>query len=307
MSFERESKWRISGRMSVCQSILGAKLMMIDFTKMHGAGNDFVVIDAVRKAVSLSSEQIQTIANRHTGVGCDQVLVIEPPKRGDADFEYKIFNADGSSAGQCGNGARCVGRFIHEQGLSPKQEITLQVGDCLRHLSLSKHFDVKAELGAPVFDLAAIPYVLPDGNEASSTDHELKLGSVTVNAGILSMGNPHAVIVVDDCAATPVEKIGPMIQALAIFPDSVNVGFMEIKSRDAIALRVFERGVGETLACGSGACAAVVHGIKLGLLSPEVTVDLPGGKLTVSWTGGQDAVWLSGPAETVFQGKVNLR
>ena len=281
--------------------------MMIDFTKMHGAGNDFVVIDAVRKAVSLSSQHIKTIADRHTGVGCDQVLVIEPPKRGDADFEYKIFNADGSSAGQCGNGARCVGRFIREQGLSTKQEITLQVGDCLRRLSLSKNFDVRAELGAPVFDLAAVPYVLPDGNESSSTEHELKLGSVMVNAGILSMGNPHAVIVVDDCAATPVEKIGSMIQVLDVFPDSVNVGFMEIRSRDAVALRVFERGVGETLACGSGACAAVVHGIKLGLLSPEVTVDLPGGKLIVSWTGGKDAVWLAGPAETVFQGKVNLR
>jgi diaminopimelate epimerase len=281
--------------------------MMIDFTKMHGAGNDFVVIDAVRKAVNLSSKHIQTIADRHTGVGCDQVLVIEPPKRGDADFEYKIFNADGSSAGQCGNGARCVGRFIREQGLSPKQEITLQVGDCLRRLSLSKNFDVRAELGAPVFDLATVPYVLPDGNESSSTEHELKLGSVTLNAGVLSMGNPHAVIIVDDCAATPVEKIGSMIQALDVFPDSVNVGFMEIKSRDSVALRVFERGVGETLACGSGACAAVVHGIKLGLLSPEVTVDLPGGKLSVSWTGGNDAVWLAGPAETVFQGKVNLR
>jgi diaminopimelate epimerase len=281
--------------------------MMIDFTKMHGAGNDFVVIDAVRKAVSLSSKHIQTIADRHTGVGCDQVLVIEPPKRGDADFEYKIFNADGSSAGQCGNGARCVGRFIREQGLSPKQEITLQVGDCLRRLSLSKNFDVRAELGAPVFDLATVPYVLPDGNESSSTEHELKLGSVTLNAGVLSMGNPHAVIIVDNCAATPVEKIGSMIQALDVFPDSVNVGFMEIKSRDSVALRVFERGVGETLACGSGACAAVVHGIKLGLLSPEVTVDLPGGKLTVSWTGGNDAVWLAGPAEIVFQGKVNLR
>ena len=139
MSFESESEWRTSGRTSVCPSLLGATLMMIDFTKMHGAGNDFVVIDAVRKAVSLSSKHIQTIADRHTGVGCDQVLVIEPPKRGDADFEYKIFNADGSSAGQCGNGARCVGRFIREQGLSPKQEITLEVGDCLRHLSLSQH------------------------------------------------------------------------------------------------------------------------------------------------------------------------
>ena len=281
--------------------------MMIDFTKMHSAGNDFVVIDAVRKAVSLSSEHIQTIANRHTGVGCDQVLVVEPPKRGDADFEYTIFNADGSSAGQCGNGARCLGRFVREQGLSPKQEIILQVGDCLRRLSLSKNLDVKAELGTPVFDFAAVPYVLPDSDEGSSTEHELQLGGVTVNAGILSMGNPHAVIVVDDCAATPVAKIGPMIQTLNVFPDSVNVGFMEIKSRDTVALRVFERGAGETLACGSGACAAVVHGIKLGLLSPEVTVDLPGGKLMVSWTGGNDAVWLAGPAETVFQGKVNLR
>ena len=281
--------------------------MMVDFTKMHGAGNDFVVIDAVKKLIRLSSEHIQTIANRHIGVGCDQVLVIEPPKRSDADFEYKIFNADGSIAGQCGNGARCVGRFIREQGLSPKQEITLQVGDCLRRLLLSKTLDVKAELGAPVFELAAVPFALRVSDEGSSTEHELRLGRVTVSAGILSMGNPHAVIIVDDCAATPVEKIGSMIQALDAFPNSVNVGFMEIKSPDAISLRVFERGVGETLACGSGACAAVVHGIKLGLLSPEVTVDLPGGKLTVSWTGDDDAVWLAGPAETVFQGKFNLR
>tara|TARA_B100000900_G_scaffold308231_1_gene266916 strand:- start:891 stop:1736 length:846 start_codon:yes stop_codon:yes gene_type:complete len=281
--------------------------MMIDFTKMHGAGNDFIVIDAVRKAVSLSSAHIETIANRHTGVGCDQVLVIEPPKRDDADFEYKIFNADGSSAGQCGNGARCVGRFIREQGLSPKQEMTLQVGDCLRRLSLSKNLEVKAELGAPVFDLAAVPCSLPYRDGDSSTGHELKLGKVTVNAGILSIGNPHAVIVVDDCAATPVEKIGTMIQALDNFPDSVNVGFMEIISRDVIALRVFERGAGETLACGSGACAAVVHGIKRGLLSPEVTVNLPGGKLMVSWNGANNPVWLAGPAETVFQGRVNLR
>ena len=281
--------------------------MIIEFTKMHGAGNDFVVIDAVRKAVSLSSEHIQTIANRHTGVGCDQVLVVEPPKRGDADFEYTIFNADGSSAGQCGNGARCVGRFIREQGLSLKQEIILQVGDSLRRLLLSNNLDVKAELGTPVFDLAAVSYGLPYSDEGSSTEYELKLGGVTVNAGILSMGNPHAVIVVDDCAATPVEKIGPMIQKLDVFPDSVNVGFMEIKTRDEVVLRVFERGAGETLACGSGACAAVVHGITLGLLSPEVTVDLPGGKLIVSWTGGNDTVWLAGPAKTVFQGKVNLR
>ena len=281
--------------------------MLIEFTKMHGAGNDFIVIDAVRKSISLSAEQIQTIANRHTGVGCDQVLIIEPPKRADADFEYKIFNADGSIAGQCGNGARCVGRFIREQRLSPKHEITLQVGDNLRRLSLSRSLDVRAELGAPVFDLAAVPCTLPANGQTSTTEHELKLGEVTVKAGILSMGNPHAVIVVDDCAATPVERIGPMVQALDAFPDSVNVGFLEIKSRDAATLRVFERGAGETMACGSGACAAVVHGIRLGLLSSEVTVDLPGGKLIVSWAGNGDAVWLAGPAETVFQAKVNLR
>ena len=281
--------------------------MQIEFTKMHGAGNDFVVVDGVRKSISLSSEQIQAIANRHTGIGCDQLLIIEPPKRADADFEYKIFNADGSIAGQCGNGARCVGRFIREQGLSPKHEITLQVGESLRRLSLSPSLDVKAELGAPMFNLAAVPCALSANGQGSSAEYELKLGGVTVNAGILSMGNPHAVILVDDCAATPVEKIGPMIQALDAFPDSVNVGFMEIKSRNTASLRVFERGVGETLACGSGACAAVVYGIKLGLLSSEVTVDVPGGKLVVSWAGDGDDVWLAGPVETVFQGKVNLR
>lgn len=281
--------------------------MLIEFTKMHGAGNDFVVVDGVRKAVSLTSEDIQAVSNRHTGVGCDQLLVIEPPKRSDADFEYRIFNADGSVAGQCGNGARCVGRFIREQGLSPKDEITLQVGDSLRRLTLSTSLDVKAELGAPEFDLRKVPCTLPDNGHISRNEYELKLGSVSLKAGILSMGNPHAVVVVDDCAATPVEKIGPMIQALDVFPYSVNVGFLEVKHRDAVSLRVFERGAGETLACGSGACAAVVHGIRLGLLSSEVTVDLPGGKLVVSWAGEGNAVWLSGPAETVFQGKVNLR
>ena len=276
--------------------------MKLRFTKMHGAGNDFVVIDGVRTAVKLSEEQIRKIANRHTGVGCDQVLIIEPPKRPDADFEYKIFNADGSPAGQCGNGARCVGRFIHEQGLSANSSITLQVGADLRKLAIDTSGNVKAELGTPVFEPNRIPFAA----ESDGVEHRLELNTVTVLAGVISMGNPHAVLLVDDAAATPVEKIGPMIQSLDAFPQGVNVGFMQIESSTAITLRVFERGAGETLACGSGACAAVVHGIRLGQLSNNVTASVPGGKLEVSWDGSDGSVWLAGPAETVFEGKLTL-
>ena len=276
--------------------------MKLRFTKMHGAGNDFVVIDGVRTAVKLSEEQIRTIANRHTGVGCDQVLIIEPPKRPAADFEYRIFNADGSPAGQCGNGARCVGRFIHEQRLSANTTITLQVGNDLRKLTFDEAGNVKAELGTPVFEPSNIPFIA----ENDSVEHTLSLNNVTVTAGVVSMGNPHAVLRVDDAAATPVEKIGPMIQSLDVFPEGVNVGFMQIENSAAITLRVFERGAGETRACGSGACAAVVHGIRLGQLSNNVTVSVPGGKLEVSWDGSDGSVWLAGPAEIVFEGKLTL-
>ena len=276
--------------------------MKIEFTKMQGAGNDFVVIDAVRKGVKLAPEHIEALADRHRGIGCDQVLIIEPPKHPEADFEYKIFNADGSIAGQCGNGARCVGRFIHEQKLSAKQEIMLQVGEEFRRLRIGAKLDVKAELGPPKLNLEDVPCTLA----SAGPEHELSLANTTLNAGIISMGNPHAVILVDDCQATPVGKIGPMIQKLDVFPSGVNVGFMEFVDATHISLRVFERGAGETMACGSGACAAVVHGIRLGLLSPEVTVNLPGGKLEVSWAGNSEPVWLAGPAETVFQGSMNL-
>jgi len=276
--------------------------MKIHFTKMHGAGNDFVVIDAVRAAVKINEDQIRKIADRQTGVGCDQVLLIEPPKRPDADFEYRIFNADGSPAGQCGNGARCVGRFIHEQCLSAKSTITLQVGSDLRRLEFDETGSVKAELGAPIFAPAQIPFA----TDEDATEHALTLANVTVMAGVVSVGNPHAVLLVDDIAATPVEKIGPMIQSLDVFPEGVNVGFMQVESNTQVKLRVFERGAGETLACGSGACAAVIHGIRLGQLANKVTVSVPGGKLEVSWDNGVSSVWLSGPAETVFEGKLNL-
>ena len=276
--------------------------MKLHFTKMHGAGNDFVVIEAVRAAVKINEDQIRKSADRQTGVGCDQVLLIEPPKRPDADFEYRIFNADGSPAGQCGNGARCVGRFIHEQRLSAKSTITLQVGSDLRRLEFDETGSVKAELGAPIFAPAQIPFA----TDEDATEHALTLANVTVMAGVVSVGNPHAVLLVDDIAATPVEKIGPMIQSLDVFPEGVNVGFMQVESNTQVKLRVFERGAGETLACGSGACAAVIHGIRLGQLANKVTVSVPGGKLEVSWDNGVSSVWLSGPAETVFEGKLNL-
>ena len=276
--------------------------MKLHFTKMHGAGNDFVVIDAVRAAVKINEDQIRKIADRQTGVGCDQVLLIEPPKRPDADFEYRIFNADGSPAGQCGNGARCVGRFIHQQRLSAKSTITLQVGSDLRRLEFDETGSVKAELGAPIF----APVQIPFATDEDATEHALTLANVTVMAGVVSVGNPHAVLLVDDIAATPVEKIGPMIQSLDVFPEGVNVGFMQVESNTQVKLRVFERGAGETLACGSGACAAVIHGIRLGQLANKVTVSVPGGKLEVSWDNGVSSVWLSGPAETVFEGKLNL-
>ena len=276
--------------------------MKVRFCKMQGAGNDFVVIDGVRTALTLGEEHIRKIANRHTGVGCDQVLIVEPPKRPDADFEYRIFNSDGSPAGQCGNGARCVGRFIHEQRLSANSTITLQVGSDLRRLVFNENGDVTAELGPPVFEPEQIPFVADE----TATEYALTLNNVTLMAGVVSMGNPHAVLLVDDIAATPVEKIGPMIQALDAFPSGVNVGFMQIQNRAQVALRVFERGAGETLACGSGACAAVVHGIRMGQLENKVTVLVPGGKLEVSWDDASASVWLAGPAETVFEGKLTL-
>lgn len=276
--------------------------MKLSFTKMHGAGNDFVVVDGVKKAVQLSADQIRAIADRRTGVGCDQVLLVEPPKRPDADFEYRIFNSDGSAAGQCGNGARCLGRFIRDQRLSNKASLALEVGSDIRRLEFTDDDQVLAELGAPCFDHERIPCTRP----ISGVEQVLQVSTVSLSVGILSMGNPHAVVLVDNVDATPVDRIGPMIQALDIFPEGVNVGFMEIENPSSIKLRVYERGAGETQACGSGACAAVIHGIRLGHLSSKVTVSALGGKLEVSWEGDNSPVWLSGPAKTVFEGKLTL-
>ena len=277
--------------------------MKLVFTKMHGAGNDFVVIDGVTQAVNLNTNQLRRLADRHRGIGCDQILMVTPPDSPDADFRYHVFNADGSRAGQCGNGARCVGRFLREKRLTRQREILLQTDDDSLALSLTEDGRVFAGLGAPRFAPAEVPFQADETQD----QYTLDVQGQSLSIGALSMGNPHAILMVDDCDAAPVSTLGPLLEAHTRFPERVNVGFMQVQSRGEVKLRVFERGVGETDACGSGACAAAVHGMKLGLLDEEVLVSLPGGKLSVSWPSMGDRVWLGGPTATVFNGTVTLK
>ena len=277
--------------------------MKLQFTKMHGAGNDFVVIDCVRQSVQLSQGKLRFIADRQRGVGCDQVLLVGPPDHPDADFRYTIFNADGYEAGQCGNGARCFARFVREQRLSNKRELAVQTTNGMMHLRTGEDGRVLANLGAPVFEPADIPFTAA----AHSLEYTLDAGDETYQVGALSMDNPHVVLQVSSCNGAPVASLGPLIERHERFPERVNVGFMEVCSRTEIKLRVFERGAGETQACGTGACAAAVHGMRMGLLDNAVTVQLPGGKLSVSWAGGNEPVWLGGPTATVFEGAIRLR
>lgn len=277
--------------------------MKLVFTKMHGAGNDFVVIDGVTQAVNLNTNQLRRLADRHRGIGCDQILMVTPPDSPDADFRYHVFNADGSRAGQCGNGARCVGRFLREKRLTRQREILLQTDDDSLALSLTEDGRVFAGLGAPRFAPREVPFQADETQD----QYTLDVQGQSLSIGALSMGNPHAILMVDDCDAAPVSTLGPLLEAHTRFPERVNVGFMQVQSRGEVKLRVFERGVGETDACGSGACAAAVHGMKLGLLDEEVLVSLPGGKLSVSWPSMGDRVWLGGPTATVFNGTVTLK
>jgi diaminopimelate epimerase len=277
--------------------------MKLAFTKMQGAGNDFVVIDGVTQAVNLNTNQLRRLADRHRGIGCDQILMVTPPDSPDADFRYHVFNADGSRAGQCGNGARCVGRFLREKRLTRQREILLQTDDDSLALSLTEDGRVFAGLGAPRFAPAEVPFQADETQD----QYTLDVQGQSLSIGALSMGNPHAILMVDDCDAAPVSTLGPLLEAHRRFPERVNVGFMQVQSRGEVKLRVFERGVGETDACGSGACAAAVHGMKLGLLDEEVLVSLPGGKLSVSWPSMGDRVWLGGPTATVFNGTVTLK
>ncbi len=283
-------------------ALTGGAALKVQFTKMHGAGNDFVVIDNVRQNLRLTPGHIRRIANRQRGIGCDQVLLIAPPDHPEADFSYRIFNADGSPAGQCGNGARCFARFVREQRLSWKKALCVQAPGGLMHLEIEDDGRIRANLGIPAFDPSDIPF----DADAESIDYSIDVSGDSHTVGALSMGNPHAVLIVDDIQKAPVESLGAAIESHSRFTDRANVGFMQILNPEEIKLRVFERGAGETLACGTGACAAAVHGIRKGLLNNAVTVHLPGGKLTVTWQGDGAPVWLGGPTASVFDGTITL-
>ena len=279
--------------------------MRIQFTKMHGLGNDFVVIDAVSQHVNLRASQIQKLANRHTGVGFDQLLLIEPPSRPDADFDYRIFNSDGGEVEHCGNGARCFAKFVTDRELTSKPVITVNTARGLIELELTDLGLVRVNMGQPVLDLNALPYAGPPELDASQTV-ALDIPFDQKQFGLISMGNPHAVCIVDSVDSIAVEDIGRAVQMLPQFPDSVNVGFVEIVSRTEIRLRVYERGAGETLACGTGACAAVAYARLLEQLDSQVSVATRGGNLQIEWQGIGHDLMMTGPAESVFEGEFRL-
>jgi diaminopimelate epimerase len=281
--------------------------MKLKFSKMHGAGNDFVVFDGVRQTIALSPEQVRRIADRRFGVGCDQVLIVERPRVPSADFRYRIFNSDGGEVEQCGNGARCFARFVHEQGLSDKTEIRVETMKGIIRPRIEADGSVTVDMGAPVFDPEKIPFLGAGSASTAGCVFSLDLGGKAVEAAVLSMGNPHAVISVASVDDAPVARVGPRIEAHPLFPKRVNVGFMQVVDLNTIRLRVFERGAGETFACGTGACAAVVAGI-LGVsgtrLESPVRVETRGGVLTIAWAGEGESVFLAGPAVTVFAGEI---
>ena len=278
--------------------------MMYEFSKMHGLGNDFVVFDAIHQSVNLSTEQVRFICDRHFGVGCDQLLLVEAPSSDQADFRYRIFNSDGGEVEQCGNGARCFVRFVHDKGLTDKQTIKVETASGLISISLEADGQVTVNMGEPVFVPSSIPFSTE--RQEPSARYALEAAGKHYSVGVVSMGNPHAVMQVDDVDTADVAGIGPLLEHHQRFPKRVNVGFMQVLDRSRIRLRVFERGAGETLACGTGACAAVVIGLQWGLLEEQVRVELPGGELIIRWQGPGTPVWMTGPAHTVYEGRIEL-
>ncbi len=276
--------------------------MLLKFTKMHGAGNDFVVLDGIRQHIALSAEQLRMLADRHFGVGCDQILLVEKAHHSGADFRYRIFNADGGEVEQCGNGARCFVRFVHEQKLTSKPEIVVETHGGLIRPRMEEDGRVTVNMGAPVFAPDRIPFT---GGTAEASEPLLVAGE-TLTISAVSMGNPHAVQIVDDVESAAVEELGPLIEHHPRFPKRVNAGFMQIMDRQHIRLRVYERGSGETLSCGTGACAAVVTGIRRNLLDSPVIVATHGGTLTITWNSEDSPVLMTGPAISVFSGEINL-
>ena len=270
---------------------------------MHGLGNDFVVIDAINQVVDLDQEQIRFIANRHFGIGCDQILLVQSSEQEDIDFVYRIYNADGGEVEQCGNGARCFATFVREQGLTDQKIISVLTTSGKIILQIEENNQVTVNMGAPILSPKAIPFVA--NKQKYQYDIETSKGIISI--GVVSMGNPHAVIVVDNTQTTPVETLGPLIQQSAYFPDQANIGFMQIINKKHIKLRVYERGSGETLACGTGACAAVVVGQLQGLLDHSVKVSLTGGDLSIYWAGEENSpVMMTGPTATVFTGNITI-
>lgn len=276
--------------------------MKLQFTKMHGLGNDFVVIDAINQQVDLNTQAYRFIADRHFGIGCDQILLVETPRLPETDFHYRIINADGSEVEACGNGARCFARFVRERGLSDKSQISVGTTAgpiLLKHLSGDQ---VEVDMGVPVLEPSAIPFAASE----RARSYPLEIDGVTHEICVVSMGNPHAVMLVPSVDKAPVTRLGPLIEQHPRFPQRVNAGFMQILEPNRVRLRVFERGTGETRACGTGACAAVVAGRLLGRLDPLVSVALPGGELVVEWQGEGQPARMRGTAETVFEGTIEL-
>ena len=276
--------------------------MKVRFTKMQGVGNDFVVLDAVNQALRLDPVSVRKLADRHFGVGCDQVLVIERPRSPGTDFYYRIFNADGAEVQHCGNGARCFLHYVRENGLTDKTEIRVETLSGVIVPRLEADGEVTVDMGAPELEPEKIPFVA----DKRALTYQIEVDGKPVEISALSMGNPHAVQVVADVEAAPVLTQGPLIERHARFPEHVNAGYFEVVDRHRIKLRVYERGAGETLACGTGACAAVVAGMSRGLLDSPVRVTTRGGDLRIAWGGGRQPVLMTGPAETVFEGEIEI-
>jgi diaminopimelate epimerase len=294
--------------------------MKLRFTKMQGAGNDFVVLDGASQRIELTGPELRRLADRHFGVGADQILVVERPRRPDVDFGYRIFNADGGEVEQCGNGARCFVRFVRERGLTAKREIRVETRSGVITPRLEADGQVRVDMGRPAFEPARIPFdatglapvrELPASSPLAAGAQQVEVWPLdvygrTAHVVVVSMGNPHAIQLVPALEGAPVATQGPLIESHPRFPQRVNAGYMQVLGRSRIGLRVYERGAGETLACGTGACAAVVAGIRLGLLDSPVAVAMRGGELTVRWSGADNPVYMTGPAETVFEGEIEI-
>ncbi len=276
--------------------------MRLRFTKMHGQGNDFVMINGVSQPFLLSKDQIRFLADRHFGIGCDQLLVVEKPSRGDADFRYRIFNADGGEVEQCGNGARCFARFVHDEGLTDKGEIRVETLSGIIAPRIESDGEITVNMGAPRLNPRDIPFLA----DAEALSYAIEVAGQMRSISAISMGNPHAVQLVADVDVAPVGSEGPLLEQHARFPARVNAGYLQVLARDHIRLRVWERGAGETLSCGTGACAAVVAGSRLGKLDNRVRVSTRGGDLTISWEGGASPVMMRGAATAVYRGEIDI-